>query len=106
MSHDFDDDLPEGRPEVMRRFFDPQFHDELKKADLILCKDERSGDEFLVFGRSTLKRIVGSGSGQPMDCAVLRVVILRHTKELEALLAAVQVVKGYHEYEGRDQTRN
>ncbi len=81
----------------MERLRSRAFLAALKEADVILGLDERTRNEFLVFGRSTLQGVVGSG--RSMELVVLREEILQHTEELEALLAAVQVARGYHEYE-------
>jgi hypothetical protein len=93
----------EPRPKVIARFHTAEFREKLRDADVILGIDEETGNEFMVFGRSTLDGIVAAGE-RPLLWA--KVAILRATDELEALLAAVQEVKGYHEYEGYNSARD
>jgi len=89
--------LNQGRPEVMRELCSPQFVDELRFADIIRGVDERTGNTFILFGRSTLQAIITSGRPMPVD--VVTTTILQETVELEALCTAVKMAKGYHEYE-------
>ena len=60
---------------MIKNLGSPAFIEELKQADVVLGKDEQTGNEFVVYGRSTLKGIMGSG--QPMECAVMKVSILQ-----------------------------
>jgi hypothetical protein len=92
-----DADPPNGRPEVMQKLGSPQFLAELMRADVVRGQDEQTGNTFIVFGRSTLQSI--KAANQSMDCYVIQVAIIQKTLELEALIAAVKVAKGYHEYE-------
>ncbi len=56
-------DLPRGRPERMWELRDPEFHRELKEAEIIVGQDENTGKQCLVFGRSTLEAIIASEAG-------------------------------------------
>lgn len=98
-----DENPPEGRPEVMRKLGSAEFREELRQADVILGRDEETDNQFLVFGRSTLQAIVQSGVS--MVGKVLYVPILQRTLELEALIAAVQVARGYDDYEAAPPLR-
>jgi hypothetical protein len=50
-----------------------------------------------MFGRSTYERVIASNVA--IIAKLLRVPIPFATDELEAWLAAVEVAKGYHEYQ-------
>jgi hypothetical protein len=88
---------PQGRPEILRYLCSNEFRVALKQSELIVGQDEATGNEFVVFGRPILERI--SETGAEEKHVVLMVPILQETEELECLIAAVQVVKGWHEYE-------
>jgi hypothetical protein len=92
-----DQQIPMGRPEVMRTLGGTEILEKIKQADVILGKDEETGNEFVVFGRSTLEGVVQSG--QEMRAKVMVCSILQRTTELEALIDAVSVARGYHDYE-------
>jgi hypothetical protein len=70
---------------------------ELRDAEVIRGVDWTTQNEFLVFGRDTMERIVRSGAPEP--CRVLQIGLDQDTDELEKLLALVQVVKGRHDYQ-------
>lgn len=97
-----DADPQNGRREVIQKLSSPQFLAELEHADVVLGRDEQTGNTFPVFGRSTLQSM--KAANQSMDCYVIEQPILQKTRELEALVAAVQVAKGYHEYEPTTST--
>jgi hypothetical protein len=94
--HSFTRDLLEGRPDIIQQLGSPEFLDALKQADIILGMDEATGNDFVLFGKSTLRGIAGSGA--PMNCVVVKQKIRGNSLEFEALLAAVTAAKGYHEY--------
>jgi hypothetical protein len=95
--HSFTSDLPEGRPNIIQQLGSPEFLEALKQADIILGMDEATGNEFVLFGKSTLRGIAGSGA--PMNCVVVKQMIRGNSLEFETLIAAVTAAKGYHEYE-------
>ena len=84
----------------MKRLGETDFLAGLMRADVVLGEDEDTGKVFVVFGRSTTKGIAGSARG--MVCHVIRQPILQRSDELDALLVAVRLAKGYHEYEATD----
>jgi len=89
------EDLPQGRPEIIRHLTSSQFSAQLSESELVLGVDERTGDEFLVFGRAAFSQ--GQALGIHLPC--LKQAIFCDTDELAYLLAAVSVVKGQHEYQ-------
>jgi hypothetical protein len=76
---------------------DPRFIDQIRQAEIVIGRDEKTGNEFLLFGRSTARAVIASGKS--MRVMAMLVPILQHTTELEALSAAVRIAKGYDEYE-------
>ncbi len=80
-----------------------EYRDRLKAAEVIMGVDVDSGHEFLVFGRDCLQRIIDRNETESI--AVVRVSLDQDTDELEWLCAAVQVLKGRDEYEGRGPTQ-
>ena len=96
--------MKQPRQYVIQELLSLEFIAKLKDVDVILGVDEETGNEFLLFGRSTLRGIVASST--PMDCAVARQSILQESDELEALIAAVRKAKGYDEYEDAEPTSN
>ena len=90
-------EIPEGRPEKLAEFMSPGFKALIQSADAILGVDEETGNEFIVFGMSTLESIVASS--KPVASRVLTVAILQRTDELELLCAVVRAVKGYIDYQ-------
>lgn len=91
---------PEARPDVIAWLMSPDFARQVQKADLVIGKDEASGREFVVFGRSILEAIVDENHMAKVHPLV--VPILQATDELEALIAAVREAKGYDDYEAED----
>jgi hypothetical protein len=74
-----------------------------KEADVIVLQGKDTGICSLAFGKSVLDEIIATG--QAKSLVTLRVNIrFNTTDELEIALAAVQHVKGHHEYEGCDGT--
>jgi hypothetical protein len=69
----------------------------IEEADVIMGVDVMSGNEFLIFGRDLLQKIVSGNSAQ--EARVLRVSMDQETDELERFLAIVQAVKGQNDYE-------
>jgi hypothetical protein len=90
----------QARPHVIATLTSPGFIGQVKKADLIMGKDEASGHEFVLFGRSTLEAVVKENRTAKVHQLV--VPILQETDELEALIAAVRVAKGYDDYQADD----
>jgi hypothetical protein len=80
-----------GRPER------PEFRAELKQSEIKVAQARSTGDEFVVFGRPILELIDVTGMEEKHKA--LMVPILEETNELEALIAAVQVAKGWDEYQ-------
>ncbi len=72
----------------------------LHQAEVIFGVDHMSGRQFLVYGRALLESIVESGVTRSLY--TLRIGIDQETKELEQLLALMQVIKGKHDYVGSD----
>ena len=91
---------PEARPHVIDMLTSPGFIGKVQEADLVIGKDEASGHEFVVFGRSILEAIVDEN--HMAKVCPLVVPILQATDELEALVAAVRAAKGYDDYEAED----
>jgi len=89
-------EIPEGRPEKLAEFMSPEFRALVESAEAILGIDEETGNEFIVFGMSTLESIVVSSKS--VASRVLIVAILQRTNELEMLCAVVRAVKGYIDY--------
>ncbi len=86
-----------GRPEMMGYLASAEFQENLKQNEVILGVDEKTGNEFVVFGRSTLRTMLSAAAPRPT--LTMRVNILQATDELVMLIAAVRVAKGYDEYE-------
>ena len=78
----------------------PEYREELRQADVIFGVDVNSQREFLVYGRSALKRIIRSG--QEILLRVVRVELDQETDELEYLLAALHVLRGHHDYQASE----
>ena len=72
-------------------------------AELIFGFDEETGNRFLVFGGESLKEII-EGNNDGRECSVMVIAILQRTSELEALLAAVEVARSYHDYAAYPQS--
>jgi hypothetical protein len=85
-----------GRIAKLAEIMSRDFLARIKRADVICCRDEQSGNEFIVFGQSKSRALVKSGSAS--DGNVMRVDLLLRTGELDALRNAVIAMKGYDEY--------
>ena len=85
-----------GRLAKIVEFMSRDFLTRIRGADVICGRDEKSGNEFIVFGQSKSKALVKSGSAS--DCNVLWVDLLQRTKEFDARRNAVIAMKGYDEY--------
>jgi predicted transcriptional regulator len=94
-------DPPEGRPEVIAMLTSPETHQQMFVADVIMGLDEQTGNEFLVFGRGLLNEIVERNT--EARAKIITLHINQATSELECLIAAVQTVKGWDEYEESQQ---
>jgi len=96
----FSSDEKELRPNVSDNFDARAI---LKAADLIFGVDVMSEKEMLVFGKKKLEQIIRKGTAKSLE--VLRVLIDgdESSDELEKLIALVQTVKGYHDYEGEGE---
>ena len=70
----------------------------LHGANLIVGVDVTTQDEFLVYGRDLLKRIIESGVAEEARC--LKVALDVESKELEMLCALVRHIKGKVDYSG------
>jgi hypothetical protein len=81
-----------GRLGKIAEFMSHDFLARIKGADVICGRDEKSGNEFIVFGQSKSKALLKS------DRNVLWVDLLQRTGELDALRNAVIAMKGYDEY--------
>jgi hypothetical protein len=82
------------RPEK-RQMIATLLGDNFDGAEVIWGLDEDTGNRFLVFGTHTFTEL-GPEGGRLVRQII--VPIRRSTSELEALLAAVQVKRGYHDY--------
>lgn len=69
----------------------------VKDADVIFGLD--GGGPFLVFGTEKLKQIAGTGQGIQLKQVTIP---LDEETELEMLIAAVVVAKGYHEFQSSE----
>ncbi len=69
------------------------------QADLILGVDIMSRQEYVVYGKATLKRIAETGQGQ--DLRVLRVGIDAAGDDLDRLCGLVMFLRGRFDY-GKD----
>ena len=69
----------------------------LREADAILGVDLVSREQFIIFGRKALRRLVRGGAGR--GARVLRIALRLDSEELPHLLALVMVYKGRHDYE-------
>jgi hypothetical protein len=91
-----------GRPEKLAELLhDPAFHTTLRDADIIFGSDEATGNAFLVYGKRLLERIVWTN--KRASASIATVPILQATTELEALIAAVTVLKGRCDYNDGDK---
>ena len=90
-------EIPQGRPEKRAEFMSPEFKAQIQSAEAILGIDEESGNEFIVFGMSTLESILASSKS--VASRVLVVAILQRTDELELLCMVVKAIKGYIDYQ-------
>jgi len=76
----------------------PEFRAKMKDADLIFGFDISREQDVLMYGRLTLK--AARESGKTLPFRVLRIKYDQRTgDQLEILLAAIQVVKGRHDYQ-------
>jgi hypothetical protein len=82
---------------MLEYFRSDEFQQKVRDANIIFGVDEPTGNKFLAFGRSSLEAIVSTG--RTLECAIIEMPLFQETDELEAFLAAVVVVKGYHEYQ-------
>lgn len=95
-------DPPPGRPEkIAELLHDSAFHKTLANADVIFGTDEATGNAFLMYGKRLLERIMWTN--KEGTASVTMVPILQATTELEALIAAVTVIKGRCDYNGGDK---
>ena len=65
-------------------------------AEVILGVDVMSRNEFLLYGRRTLERIV---KGKSRSVKMIRIGLDQDSDDLERIMALVEVVKGRHEYQ-------
>jgi hypothetical protein len=70
---------------------------ELKDAEVIFGVDVMTRDQFLLYGRPTLKRI--SEGGESRSVKVMRIELDQDSDDLERILALMEVVKGRHDYQ-------
>jgi hypothetical protein len=85
-----------GRIAKLAEIMSRDFLARIKRADVVCGRDEKSGNEFIVFGQSRSKTLLKSGSAS--DCNVVWVDLFERTGELDALRNAVIAMKGYDEY--------
>lgn len=71
---------------------------DLKRANVIFGRDVETRNEFLVFGRTLLKRIA-KGKVRKSRVALLVIELNQATDELEMLCAMLNVHKGHNDYE-------
>ena len=91
-----------GRPaKIAELLHDPAFHTTLRDADIIFGSDEATGNAFLLYGKRLLERIVWTNKSE--TASVATVPVLQATTELEALIAAVTVIKGRCDSNGGDK---
>ena len=91
-----------GRPEkIAELLHDAAFHTTLRHADIIFGSDEATGNAFLLYGKRLLERIMWTNKEE--TASVTTVPILQASTELEALIAAVTVIKGRCDYNGGDK---
>jgi hypothetical protein len=93
----------QGRIAKLAEIMSRDFLARIKQADVICCRDEKSGNEFIVFGQSKSKALVKSGSAS--DSYVMWVDLFASTGELDALRNAVIAIKGYDEYKAVPNTK-
>jgi hypothetical protein len=96
-----DEPIVMGRPERLAELCSLEFRESLRSAAVVLGKDENTDNQFVVFGLDMLQ-VIASGKTRS-DRAMLVVPILQHTDELEALITAVSIVKGRHDYKALEQ---
>jgi hypothetical protein len=89
-------ELAPARPAKETELNSEDFRKQVFKADVVLGRDEQTGNEFVVYGRRFLQDSVELNRG--VGAKIMYISILQATEELEMLLAAVQVAKGSHEY--------
>jgi hypothetical protein len=93
-------ELAPARPAKETELNSEDFRKQVFKADVVLGRDEQTGNEFVVYGRRFLQNSVELNRG--VGAKVMYISILQATEELEMLLAAVQVAKGSHEYQANE----
>lgn len=72
----------------------------IQQADVVFLQDIHDDENReLVFGRQMLARIVAEG--RTMEAKVCVIPIDFNTDALEYYLAAVQLLKGHHEYQNK-----
>lgn len=71
----------------------------LQDADVILGREAGSEQEFVVFGRETLRWVAkGEESAEGYNILCIEIVLTPSIDELDQLLKLVEQVKGRHEY--------
>ena len=71
-----------------------------KETDVILGHGTDTDNVFVVYGRELLQTIAAGKDGK--ECTILTVDLRQSTSELEMLLAAVKVAKGFDDYQSFD----
>jgi hypothetical protein len=77
----------------------PAARDLIVQADLVIGVDIMTGQEYVVYGKATLKRI--SESGQAEDVRILRIALDAQTEDLDKLCGLVMLLRGRFDY-GKD----
>lgn len=72
----------------------------LNEADIVFGVDRMSGREFLVYGADALRHVIDTGKS--MSLYLLFIELDHETDDLERLLALMEVVKGKHDYQERE----
>jgi hypothetical protein len=71
-----------------------------KEADMIILQGKDTGECSIAFGVSAMEEIIATGKSQSLLIVRLK-IRFNTTDELEIALAAVQHVKGYHDYKDK-----
>jgi hypothetical protein len=75
---------------------DPPPHMLVQFANVVIGRDRKSGNEFLVYGRERFYRFDDASEDADRFTAIIE--LDQETDDLERLLALVEVLKGRHEY--------
>jgi hypothetical protein len=90
-----DEDLPRGW--LQQRMLDPEVQAEVRRSDVVLGVNARTGEPAGVFyGIAALKRIMRRGETKQLR--VMELPIDSDTDDIEAAIALVTTVKGAHCY--------